>query len=179
MKEKAIRDIQIGSMHEMGEMKRALALRVDEFLFQKLRENHEIIQRLTSQVQELQETMNYLNDSGEIQEVEPNYSGIVSHASSPPARIPSPRSLLSCDKRSPPDTWNRSGSQENVFANPRSTLESSQTPCGGINQFATPSAASVVLVLMTCERMVLGQRAQRLTRGRAHGTPHRTNPHGR
>ena len=32
-------------------------------------------------------------------------------------------------------------SQENVFANPRSTLESAQTPYRGIHQFATSSAA--------------------------------------
>ena len=69
MKEKASRDTQMSrSMHEMGEMKRAQELRVDEFSIQKLRESHEIIQRLTSYVQELQERMNYLNDSGEFQE---------------------------------------------------------------------------------------------------------------
>ena len=54
-------------MHEMGEMKRAQQFRVDEFSAQKLRESHETIQRLTSQVQE---RMNYLNDSGELHEVD-------------------------------------------------------------------------------------------------------------
>ena len=69
MKEKPSRDTQMSiSMHEMGEMKRPQELRVDEFSIQKLRESHEIIQRLTSYVQELQERMNYLNDSGEFQE---------------------------------------------------------------------------------------------------------------
>ena len=38
MKEKALRDTQIRSMHEMGEMKRAQELRIDEFSAQKLRE---------------------------------------------------------------------------------------------------------------------------------------------
>ena len=61
VKEKALRETQIRSMHEMGEMKRAQELRVDEFSVQKLRESHEDIQRLTSQVQELQERMNSLN----------------------------------------------------------------------------------------------------------------------
>ena len=55
MKEKALRDTQIRSMHEMGEMKRAQELRVDEFSVQKLRECHDTIQRLTSQIPELQE----------------------------------------------------------------------------------------------------------------------------
>ena len=39
--EKVLRDTQIRSMHEMGEMKRAQELRVDEISDQKLRENHE------------------------------------------------------------------------------------------------------------------------------------------
>ena len=58
MKEKSLRDTQIRSMHEMGEIKRAQELRVDEFSVQKLRESHDTIQRLTSQIQELQERMN-------------------------------------------------------------------------------------------------------------------------
>ena len=65
MKEKALRDTQIRSMHEMGEMKRAQELRLDEFSVQKLRESHETIQRLTLQMQEMQEQMNSMNDSGE------------------------------------------------------------------------------------------------------------------
>ena len=49
----------------MGEMKRASSV-------QKLRESHEIIQRLTSQVPELQEWMHCLSGSGEFHEVESN-----------------------------------------------------------------------------------------------------------
>ena len=41
MEEKILRNTQIRSMHEMGEMKRAQELRVDEVSVQKLRENHE------------------------------------------------------------------------------------------------------------------------------------------
>ena len=52
MKEKALRDTQIRSMHEMEEMKRAPELRVEKYSVQKLRESHETIQRLTSQLQE-------------------------------------------------------------------------------------------------------------------------------
>ena len=72
MKEKAIRGTQLRNVHELGEMKRAQELRVDEFSKQKLRESHETIQRLTSQVQELQEGVSYLSDSGEFQGVESN-----------------------------------------------------------------------------------------------------------
>ena len=56
MKEKVLRDTQIRSMHEMGEMKRAQELRVDEFSVQKLRESHDTIQRLTSQLQSMIES---------------------------------------------------------------------------------------------------------------------------
>ena len=48
--------------------------------------------------------------------------------------------MISCDKRLPLDTWDLSGPQENVFANPRSTFELSQTPFGGILHSKTPSA---------------------------------------
>ena len=70
LKEKMLRDTQIRGMHEMGEMKRAQERKVDEFSVQKLRESHETIQRLTSQLQEMQEQMNSVNDSGEFQDVD-------------------------------------------------------------------------------------------------------------
>ena len=109
MKEKVLRDTQIRNMHEMGEMKR------DEVSVQKLRENHETIQKLTSQLQQMQEQMNSMNTSGDFQDVESNYSGRLSYVSSQHAMIPSSRSVLSRDKRLPLDTWNTSGLQENVF----------------------------------------------------------------
>ena len=61
VKEKLLRDTQIRSVHEMVEMKRAQELRVDEVSVQKVREN----QQLTSQLQEMQEQMNSMNDSGD------------------------------------------------------------------------------------------------------------------
>ena len=45
-------------------------------------------------------------DSGEIQEVESNYSGRLSFVSGQFAMVPSSRSMLSRDKRLPLDTWN-------------------------------------------------------------------------
>ena len=50
MKAKVLQETQIRSMHEMGEMKRAQELRVDEVSVQKLGENHETVQKLTSSV---------------------------------------------------------------------------------------------------------------------------------
>ena len=72
MKEEALRDTQIGSIHEMGELKTAQELRVDELSAQTLRESHETTQKPTSQIQELQEKVNCVNDSGEFQGVESN-----------------------------------------------------------------------------------------------------------
>ena len=64
-KEKAFRDTQIRSMYEMGEMKRAQELRVEEFSVQKINRKFETIQRLTSQMKDMQGQMNSMNDSGE------------------------------------------------------------------------------------------------------------------
>ena len=108
----------------MGKMKRAQLRQVDEFSMLKLRENHETIQQLTLQLQRMQDPMNSMNDSGEFQDIESNYSGRLSHVSGRPEMIPSSRSLLSRDKRLPLDTWNQSGVQENVFGNQCSTFDS-------------------------------------------------------
>ena len=57
MKEKALRETQIRSVHAGCAQKiytrweRAQELRVDEFSVQKLRESHDTIQRLTSKMQ--------------------------------------------------------------------------------------------------------------------------------
>ena len=70
--------------------------------------------------------MNSMNDSGDFQDVESNYSGRLSRVSSQHATIPSSRSMLSRDKRLPLDTWNTSGLQENVFGNQFSAFDSFQ-----------------------------------------------------
>ena len=124
MKEKVFRNTQIRNVHEMGAIKRAQELRVEELSVQKLRENHETIQQLTSQLQQMQEQMNSMSDSGDFQDVESNYSGRLSHVSSQPVMIPSSRTLLSREKRLPLDTWNQSGVQENVFGHRFSTFDS-------------------------------------------------------
>ena len=105
-------------------MKKAQELRVDEFSVQKLRESHDTIQRLTSQLQSMQEQMDSMSDSGEFQEVESNHSGRLSYVSSQPAMVPSSSLMLSRDKRLPFDTWKAPGFQENVFGNHFSTFGS-------------------------------------------------------
>ena len=66
-----------------------------------------------------------LHYSGEFQEVESNYSGGLFHVSSQPA--------------APPDTWNTSGQQENVFGNQFSTVDS-RNHYQGIHHFSTPGS---------------------------------------
>ena len=80
-------------------LQRAQEQRVDEVSVQKSRENHETIQQLTAQLQQMQEQMHSMIDSGDFQDVESNKSGRLSHVSSQPAMIPSSRSLLSRDKK--------------------------------------------------------------------------------
>ena len=91
MKDKVLRNTQIRNVHEIGEIKRAQEQRTDEVSVQKLRENHETIQQLTSQLQQMQEQMNSMNDSGDFQDVESNYSGRLPHVSSQFVMIPSSR----------------------------------------------------------------------------------------
>ena len=66
-------------------------------------------------MQEMQEQMNSMNDSGEFQEVESNHRGRLHYFPSQSAAIPSSRSMLSRNKRLPFDAWNTSGLQANVF----------------------------------------------------------------
>ena len=77
-----------------------------------------------------------MNDS----EVESNYSGKISHVPGQRAVSPSPRSMLSRDKRLPLDTWNLSEPHENVFGNTRPMFDSSQTPYQGILHSTIPRA---------------------------------------
>ena len=152
MKEKAFREAQIRSVHEMGEMTGAQELRVDEFSVQKVRESHGTIQRFSSQIQELQERVNCMNDSGEFRDIESNYSGKLSHVPSQPAVVPSPRSMLSRDRRMPFDTWSLSGTQGNVFGNPRYMLDSSQIPYQGILHSTNQSATGRIPVQVSTGR---------------------------
>ena len=57
-------------IQEVEELKRAQQLRVDEIYVHKMRESYDTIQRLNSQMQELQERVTCMNDSGEFQDTE-------------------------------------------------------------------------------------------------------------
>ena len=87
-----------------------------------------------------------MNDSGEFQHIASTYSGKCSHVPSQPAAVPSPRSLLSRDRSMPFDTWKLSETPGNVFVNPQSMFDSTQTPYQGILHSANPSAAGAIPV---------------------------------
>ena len=66
-------------------------MRIDESFRNELRESHATIQELTSQIQELQERMNYLSDSKRISRCTIDYSGKSCHVPSQLAIVPSLR----------------------------------------------------------------------------------------
>ena len=74
-REKALQDARFRNIHEMEELKRAQELRVEKFSAQKSRESLDTIQKLISQIQELQERVNCKNDSTEFQDVQSICSG--------------------------------------------------------------------------------------------------------
>ena len=122
-RERVLRETQIRSIHEVGELKRTQEMRMDEFSRNELRESHATIQELTSQVQELQETMNYFGDSRECQDIESIC-----------------RSLLSRDQSLRSETWNVSGTQGNFLGNRRAVIVSLQIPYQEILHSTNPSA---------------------------------------
>ena len=126
VKEKALRETQIRNFHEMGDMKRAQELRVDEFPVQKLRESHETKHRLTSQLQEMQKQMNSTKDSGDFQ------SGIESQWE-----------IVSISQSTSSD------SKFSFCAEPRytfTTFDSSQNHFQGTRHSTTPGAAGSIPV---------------------------------
>ena len=126
--------LKIRNFRELGEMKRAQELRVDEFSVQTSRE---VMKQYRDSLRNCSlcknKWINSVNDSGEFQEVESNHSGRLSHVPSQPEVIPSASSMLSRDKRLPFDTWNALGLQENVFGNQFSTFGLPRNPSQGIH----------------------------------------------
>ena len=88
--DEVLRHTQIRNIHEMGDVKRAQELPVDEFSVKK-GESHDTTQKRTSQIQELQEMVNCTKDSGEFQEIESNYSAKNSLVPSQLTVVTSPR----------------------------------------------------------------------------------------
>ena len=78
----------------MEELKRTQETRTDEFSREELRESQATIQELTTQIQELQDRVNLMNDSGGVQVVESVCSGKCSHVPRRPAIV---QVLVDCE----------------------------------------------------------------------------------
>ena len=84
-------------------------MRIDECSKQELRESQTSIIELTSQIQDLQDRVNSMNDSRDFQAVESICSAGSSHVPSQPTVVPSLRGMLSRNRSLPPDMRNSLG----------------------------------------------------------------------
>ena len=71
--------------------------------------------RRTIQIQELQDTVNSLNDSRDFHDLQTASSSALSHVPGHLVIVPSPRGMLSRDSCLQPDTRNSFGISGNVF----------------------------------------------------------------
>ena len=149
MKEKALRDGQIRTVNELGELKRALDMRVDEFSVQNLRESHDTIHFPDRRVAREVNCMSY---SGEFQDIELLWKS--SRVPSQPAVVPTLRSIWSRDRRMPLDTWNLSDTQGKVLWQSTSYVRFVTDTFRGILHSATPSATGAIPVQVSTGRPV-------------------------
>ena len=124
MKEIVLWNTQIRNMHEIGEIKRAQELRVDEVSVQKL---SEITRQFNSSLHNCSKCRNR-SILWMILEIFKMWNQIIVEGCLTfPVNLQWFRvffSMLSRDKRLPLDTWNQSGLQEKVFGNQFSTIDS-------------------------------------------------------
>ena len=126
-RERALREIHVRNVHEVEELKRLQEMRIDECSKQELRESQTTKIELTSQIQELQDRVSFMNDSREFQAVESSWSGGLSHVPSQPAVVPSLRGMLSRNQSLRPDMRNSLATSGNVFDNPSAPVNSVST----------------------------------------------------
>ena len=102
-------------------------MRLDECSEQELRESQTTKIELTSQIKELQDRVNSMNDSRKYQAVESMCSGGLSHVPSQLAVVPSLRGMLIRNRSLRPDIRNSLATSGNVFDNPCSPVNSVST----------------------------------------------------
>ena len=98
-REKVLRDTRIRNIHKVEALRRFQEMRIYEFSRTELRESQATFQELISQIQELQERMNQMNDSREFHDVESICSGKLSYVPTQPVVVPSQCGMLSRDKK--------------------------------------------------------------------------------
>ena len=127
------REARQQSLTEMKELRKFQSSTFDTIARRKLIEDQNTILGLSGRVQELQNEVNYMNDSKDFQDAESVRSGN-SHVTSRPVSFPPhpiPEGMLrpsfvSASRREwPPSIWDTHGMSGNVFADP---LASSSAP---------------------------------------------------
>ena len=117
------------SLTEMEELRKFQSSTFDTHASRKLVEDQNTIMELSGRVQELQNEVNRMNDSKDIQDAESVHSG-KSHVTSQPLLFPKhpiPEGMLRPSFVSPrrkeglPDIWDTHGISGNVFANPQAS----------------------------------------------------------
>ena len=134
-----LREAHLKSFNEMEELKRFQGSAFDEFSGRRLIENQDTVHEVTARIQEVQNEVNYLNDSRDFKDAESVRSGL-SHVTSQPALLPlfrDPGGMLSRSvgmlsrKDKPPDIWDTHGISGNVIVN--LPASSSSPYLGGFN----------------------------------------------
>ena len=101
----------------------------DEFTQKKFVEDQKTIMELSGRLQELQNELNFMNDSKDFMDAESTCSGNP-HVTSPPGLFPRhppfegmlrPPFVSPRRRDGPPDIWDTSGFSGNVFANPQAS----------------------------------------------------------
>ena len=117
----------------MEELKRCQGSTFDTIARRRLVEDQDTILELTGNIQELQNVINCMNDSGDFQDAESEHSGH-SHVTIQPVSFaphPVPGGMLSRSlgmpsrREGPPSIWDTHGTSGNVFADP---IASSSAP---------------------------------------------------
>ena len=121
-----LREAHQRSLTEMEELRKFQSSTFDTIARRKLVEDQNTILELSGRIQELQNEINCMNDSKDIQDAESIRSGN-SHVASRPVSFPPhpiPEGLLSRSfgvpsrREGPPSIWDTHGISGNVFANP-------------------------------------------------------------
>ena len=98
----------------------------DEFTQKKFIEDQKTIMELSGRLQELQNEVNFMNDSKDFMDAESTCSGNP-HVTSPPPRhpplvgMPKPALISQRQDEEPPNVWDTSGTSGNVFAHPQAS----------------------------------------------------------
>ena len=138
-----LREAHEKSLSEMEESKRFQGSTFKTISRIKLVENRDSILELTGKIQELQNEINWMNDSRDFQDAESVRSG-QSHVASQSVFFPThpiPEGKLSRSfgvpsrREGPPDIWDTHGISGNVFVNP--TASSSSPFPGGFNPWTS------------------------------------------